>query len=104
MADTVIGQTIRIDGEILGEGALVVLGHVKGRVRLGAALNVEESGEVEAEVETTEVRVAGQITGNVVARERVELRTGGRLTGDIRSPRILIADGALFKGSIDMDL
>lgn len=104
MAETVIGSSITVDGEILGDEPLVVHGHIKGRVSLREGMYVEPSGVIEADVETREVHVSGQLTGNVIAKERVEIKTGGKITGDIRSPRILIADGALFKGNIDMDL
>lgn len=104
MAQTIIGPSITVDGEILGDEPLLVRGTVKGRIHLSAAVHVEASGVVEAEVRTSEAHIAGQLTGNVIAAERVEIQPGGRLTGDIRAPRILIADGALFKGTIDMDL
>ncbi|GMV40163.1 MAG: hypothetical protein AMXMBFR64_18790 [Myxococcales bacterium] len=104
MAQTIIGTSITVDGEILGDEPLLVRGTVKGRIHLTAAVQVDTSGVVEAEVRTSEAHVAGQVTGNVTATERVEIQPGGRLTGNIRAPRILIADGALFKGTIDMDV
>ncbi len=103
-AQTVIGSSIVVDGEIAGDERLVVRGTVKGKIALKEALVVEASGVVEADVETASVEVAGQLTGDVVARERVELKPDARVVGDIRSPRILIADGAHFKGSVDMDV
>lgn len=104
MADTVIGTNITIDGEITGSDPVHVEGTVKGRIATEAAVTVGESGIVEADVETPEVSVSGQVTGNIVASERVEITTEGRMVGDIKAPRILIADGAGFKGHIDMDV
>lgn len=104
MADTVIGSNITIDGEITGTDPVVVEGNVKGRVATEAALTVAAGGVVEADVETPVVSVSGQLTGNVVAGERVEIAAEGRMVGDIKAPRILIADGAGFKGHIDMDV
>jgi cytoskeletal protein CcmA (bactofilin family) len=103
MANTVIGGSIVIDGEISGEEDLVIRGTVKGRVVLRENLFVEESGVVEADIETQNVTVSGQVTGNIKAAERVEISSGGRMVGDIKAPRILIADGAVFKGNVDMD-
>jgi cytoskeletal protein CcmA (bactofilin family) len=104
MADTIIGQSIVIDGEISGDAPVVIEGTVKGRIELDATVHVAEDGRVEADVESREIEVSGSVTGNIVAGERVEIRPEGRMVGDIRSPRILIADGASFKGHIDMDV
>jgi cytoskeletal protein CcmA (bactofilin family) len=104
MANTIIGSTIVIDGEITGNEALIIQGTVKGRIGLKESLYVDESGVVEADIETENVEVNGSVTGNITASERVEIKSDGRMVGDIRSPRILIADGAAFKGHIDMDV
>ena len=104
MANTIIGSSIVIDGEISGDEDLMIQGTVKGKIVLKDSLIVDNSGVVEADIQTSNVTVSGQITGNVAASERVELTADGRMVGDIRSPRILIADGASFKGSVDMDV
>ncbi len=104
MANTIIGSSIVIDGEISGEEDLIIRGTVKGRVVLRENLFVEETGVVEADIETQNVSISGQVTGNVQATERVEISTGGRMVGDLKAPRILIADGAAFKGNVDMDV
>jgi cytoskeletal protein CcmA (bactofilin family) len=103
-AQTVIGSSIVIDGEIAGDENLVVRGRVKGKIALKESLFVEGSGVIEADIDTASIEVAGQVTGNIVARDRVELKPDSKVVGDIRSPRILIADGAMFKGSVDMDV
>ena len=104
MANTVIGSSIVIDGEITGEEDLIVRGTVKGRIAVRDSLFVDESGVVEADIETQNVTVSGQVTGNIQAAERVEIAAGGRMVGDVKAPRILIADGAAFKGNVDMDV
>lgn len=103
MANTVIGSSIVIDGEISGDEDLVIQGTVKGRIALKESLFVEGSGVVEADIETQNVEIAGQVTGNIVASDKVELKTDCRVVGDIKAPRVLIADGASFKGNVDMD-
>ena len=102
MANTIIGSTIVIDGEISGDEALVIQGTIKGRIALQESVFVEESGVVEADIDTDNVEISGAVTGNISATERVEIKHSGRVIGDIRSPRINIADGAVFKGHIDM--
>jgi cytoskeletal protein CcmA (bactofilin family) len=103
-AQTVIGSTIVIDGEVSGDEDLVIEGTVKGKVTLRQGLYVEGSGVIEADIETARVEVSGQVTGNIAATEKVELKADCRVVGDIRSPRILIADGAVFRGNVDMDV
>ncbi len=104
MADTIIAQGITIDGEISGNEPVLVEGTVKGKIALDATVTVAQQGIVEADVETTEVQISGALTGNIVARERVEITSEGKVVGDVKAPRILIADGAGFKGHIDMDV
>jgi cytoskeletal protein CcmA (bactofilin family) len=58
---------------------------------------------VEADIDTRNVEISGQVTGNIHSSERVEIKSEGRMTGDIKAPRILIADGAKFKGNVDME-
>ena len=103
-AHTVIGSSIVIDGEISGDEDLVIQGTVKGKIALKESLFVEASGVIEADIETANVEVSGSVTGNIAATEKVELKAACSVTGDIRAPRILIADGAVFKGSVDMDV
>ena len=102
MANTIIGATIVIDGEISSDEDLVVHGTIKGRVVSQKDLYVEQSGAIEADVETKNIEIGGQVTGHIAARQKVEILTGGRAHGDVRAQRILIADGAVFKGNVDM--
>jgi cytoskeletal protein CcmA (bactofilin family) len=104
MANTVIGSSIVIDGEITGEEPLTILGTVKGKISVAQSLAVEAGATVEADVEAQTVTVSGRLTGNVVARERLELKPESKMVGDAKSPRIVIADGAGFKGNVDMDV
>ena len=65
---------------------------------------MESSGVVEADIETQNVEIAGRVTGNIAATDKVELKSDCRVVGDVKAPRILIADGASFKGNVDMDV
>lgn len=103
MAETVIGPSIQIEGDITGSDALTVLGTVRGgRISVKEALTVAASGRIEGDVESSAVDISGVIQGNVAATDKVELKSGGKLVGDVKAPRILIADGASFKGNINM--
>ena len=104
MANTIIGSSIVIDGEISGDEDLVIQGTVKGKISQKESLFVEASGVVEADIEVQNVDIAGRVTGNIAASDKVELKADCRVVGDVRAPRILIADGASFKGNVDMDV
>jgi cytoskeletal protein CcmA (bactofilin family) len=104
MGNTVISNGIVIDGEVSGEEPLTILGTVKGKISTTQNLAVEPGATVEADIETTSLSVGGRVTGNVIARERVEVRANGKMIGDIKAPRLVIADGAAFKGNVDMDV
>src|SRR5919204_124264 len=102
MANTVIGSSIVINGELSGDEDLTVRGRVEGELTLSRTLIVEASGVVKADVTVRNAIVSGVVVGNVTATECVELTKEGRMVGDIRSPRVIIVDGASFRGRVDM--
>jgi cytoskeletal protein CcmA (bactofilin family) len=104
MANTVIGSSIVIDGEISGDEPLTILGTVKGKVAVAQNVVIESGATVEADVEGQTVTVSGKLTGNVSAREKLELRPESKMVGNAKAPRIVVADGASFKGNVDMDV
>lgn len=99
-----IGRNIVIEGEITGDEELTLEGTVRGKIAVKAALLVGKTGSVEAEIEAKKVDLYGTVEGNLTADERVELKQGCRMMGNITSPRVLISDGAVFKGKIDMEV
>ena len=99
---TVISQKIKIDGAVSGTGEITVNGYVHGTIDGAGTVHVAEDGRVEATVHATNVVVAGQVTGNVTADEKIELEQSARVHGDITAPRILIRDGAAFRGQVNM--
>jgi len=100
----VIGPGIVIDGDISGSENLVIEGKVKGQINLAAhEVTVGQAGEVNADVSAKIVRVAGKVTGDLTAKEKVVINSTGNVRGNIITPRMLLEDGAIFKGSIDMD-
>lgn len=99
---TVLGPTVEIEGEIEGEEDLVIQGRIQGKIVSRRDLTVDSSGRVEASITTKNLAVSGMLVGNVTATERVEVRKEGKMVGDIKAPRVVIADGAKFKGNIEM--
>lgn len=98
-----IGQSLFIKGEVSGSEDLTVEGRVEGRIDLkDHNLTIGANGRVHAEIHAKNISIVGEVTGNVVGDEKVELTDTARLIGDIRAPRIAVSDGAKFKGSVDM--
>ena len=103
MSRTVIGSTLEVEGEVHGAEELIVQGRLKGAVVDGKAVIIEKSAQVEAQINAATVRVSGGLDGRVEATERVEIDADGRMNGDIKAPRISIAEGARYKGHIDTE-
>jgi cytoskeletal protein CcmA (bactofilin family) len=103
-ATGVIGKGIEIKGTLSGAGDLVVEGRVEGQISLKNTLTIEESGEVQADVEVEAIVVNGKMSGNIEATDKVQVSSSARMVGDIKAPRVIIEDGARFKGSIEMDV
>ena len=99
---TILGPTLEIEGEIEGSEDLVIQGRVNGRIISKKSLTVDGSGDVNAAVNTESLAVSGRLNGNVEASEKVEIRKEGTMIGDIKAPRVVIADGARFKGRVEM--
>ena len=98
-----IGKSVVIKGELNGSEDLTVEGQVEGKIELRQhALTVGPNGKIKAQVFAKSVIVLGAVTGNITATESVGLRDSGSVDGDISAPRVAIAEGAHFRGSIDM--
>ena len=98
-----IGKSIVIKGELSGNEDLTIEGRVEGKIDLNQnLLTVGENGKVKAQVFAKTVVIIGEVLGNVTAVEKVSIQEKGAVDGDISAPRVAIAEGAHFRGSIDM--
>ncbi len=98
-----IGKAVKIVGQIFSKEDLYVDGDVEGNLEaMEHKLTIGPNGTVHAGVKAREVAVLGNIQGNVEATDKIEIRKDAKLVGDIRTARIIIEDGAYFKGSIDI--
>ena len=98
-----IGKAVKIVGQIYSKEDLFVDGDLEGTVEaLEHKLTIGPNGTVHASVKAREVVALGTIQGNVEATDKIEIRKDAKLVGDIRTARIIIEDGAYFKGSIDI--
>lgn len=99
---TYIGPGVRIQGEISADAEIVVDGEVQGRLDLKQNLVVGPKGVVNGDIVAQSVQVGGKVVGNVRGIDRFELLQSGRIEGDVVSPRVVIAEGAFFKGNVEM--
>ena len=98
-----IGKSVVIKGELNGSEDLTIEGHVEGTIQLrDHVLTIGPNGRIKAQVFAKAVIVLGEVTGNVTASDKVDIRDNGSVDGDIVSPRVAIAEGAHFRGSVDM--
>jgi len=98
-----IGKSVVIKGELNGSEDLTIEGQVEGTIQLKEhVLTIGPNGKIKAQVFAKSVIVLGEVTGNVTATEKVDIRDKGSVDGDIILPRVAIAEGAHFRGSVDM--
>jgi cytoskeletal protein CcmA (bactofilin family) len=99
-----LGEGLHVKGEITGTEDLLIDGTVEGLVQLdGRKLTVGVTAKVTADVIAREVVVYGSVKGNLRAKDRVEIKNDGSVSGDLTTARIMIEDGAYFKGSVETD-
>lgn len=98
----VIGAKTAFKGEISGDEDILVEGTVEGEIRITRDLRIGQGGVVKASVSAQSLIVSGEVVGDCEVLTRVEIQSTGRLTGNIRAPKIVIAEGAMFRGNSDM--
>ena len=99
-----IGPSIKIKGEVTGDEDLLIQGSVEGTVDLSQnEVTVGQTGQVAADITAKTIRIDGAVTGDINGNENVVISKSGNVRGNIVAPRVTLEDGAIFKGSIDMD-
>jgi cytoskeletal protein CcmA (bactofilin family) len=99
---TFIGANVTIEGTVTGSEPIVVEGTVRGNINLNADLRVGTKARLEATVHARNVTIEGKVTGDVSADDRVELVASATMDGNIKAPKIVVAEGAKFRGNVDM--
>jgi len=97
-----LGTSIVIKGDLIASEDLTLYGKMEGSVTLegGHTLTIGRHADIRAAIDAKAVVIQGTVTGNVTAREKVEIQTTGSVAGDVSSPRLAIADGASIKGKV----
>lgn len=99
---TYVGPNIIIEGTLSGSEPVIVEGTVRGNVNLTGELRIGTKARVEATVHARSMIIEGRVEGDISADERVELVAGASVDGNIKAPKIVVAEGARFRGNVDM--
>ena len=99
---TFLGPNVTIDGTVSGSEAVLIEGTVRGKINLTSDLRIGTKARVEAQVHAKNVTIEGRLNGDVSADDRVELIASATVDGNIKAPKIVVAEGAKFRGSVDM--
>lgn len=99
---TFLGPSVVIEGTVTGSGLVTIEGSVKGRIDLQSDLRIGTQARVEAKVHARNVTIEGRLNGDVSADDRVELVASATVDGNIKAPKIVVAEGARFRGNVDM--
>ncbi|HNX97579.1 MAG TPA: polymer-forming cytoskeletal protein [Candidatus Aminicenantes bacterium] len=99
---SLIGRTLLVKGEVLSDDEVVIEGKIEGKITVKNRVVVGKNGQVKADIEAREIIVRGRVNGNLMGHYRVEIVPEGVLNGNISAPKVVIADGAVFDGNIDM--
>lgn len=98
-----IGKSITIKGDLTGNEDIQIDGTVEGRIDLpNNQLTIGADGEVKAEITAKAVTVVGHVTGNLTATDKIEVESSGVVDGDVRAPRLIIQEGAVLNGAVEM--
>jgi cytoskeletal protein CcmA (bactofilin family) len=99
---THIAPGTRVQGAVTGASELLIEGEVEGEIRIDSLVVVGAEGTVRGPITAQVVRVGGRVAGNVEAADRIEVTASGNVEGDMAAPRVIIAEGAFFKGRVEM--
>ncbi|MBU1092164.1 polymer-forming cytoskeletal protein [Patescibacteria group bacterium] len=100
--DTLIGKEVIVEGELNGEGDIQINGQFTGEIEIAGDLIVGEHGKVKAEIEAKNIYVAGEVDGDIKAREKLHILETGRVNGNVTSQALSIEPGGILKGSSQM--
>jgi cytoskeletal protein CcmA (bactofilin family) len=102
-APAVIGPSITVKGDVIGEEDLVIDGRVEGEIKVNRhAVTVGRNGRIKADIHAKSIQVEGEVLGNLWGDEAVVIRRTGKVQGNVTAPRVTLEDGSTFRGSIDM--
>ncbi|MFC1735394.1 polymer-forming cytoskeletal protein [Candidatus Hydrogenedentota bacterium] len=100
--ETIIGAETKFSGEIDSKGAVRIDGVFEGKIKTTGTISVGKTGVVKADIEGNQVLISGEVHGNIIAKDKIELLSDGSLFGDIKTGKLSIAEGVVFEGNCVM--
>ena len=101
-AETVIGPMVKVEGDFVGHGNVIVSGEVVGNISTDRSLSIEEGAKVKADVSANDIKISGEVDGKVEAKERIELTSTAVVKGNILAKVLVVNPGAVFNGQCNM--
>jgi cytoskeletal protein CcmA (bactofilin family) len=101
-SDTVIGHEAYFQGTLAAKGSLRIDGRVDGAVVDGKFVTIGKTGKLKGDISCEVCSVSGEVKGNISASGHIEVLAGGKVNGDLRAPKVLVEDGAVFNGNCSM--
>ncbi|MCX6580121.1 MAG: polymer-forming cytoskeletal protein [Candidatus Aminicenantes bacterium] len=98
-----IGKKMKIEGEIFSEDDLIIEGQVKGTIEANKTLTIGRDGDVIADIHACVVKISGRVRGNITASDKVSILVEGRFNGNIKSPKLVVAEGAILIGDVNKE-
>lgn len=98
-----LGKTLEIKGEITSDEYLTVEGKIQGNINVSKTLTIGKDGFVDGEIKADEVKIHGRVEGKITANARLEISSNGNFSGSIKSEKLVIEEGAIFKGKVNAD-
>lgn len=102
-AQTIIGPAIKVKGNFFGDGDIVIEGTLEGSVKTSSSLYVGEKSLINADIEAKQAKISGEIHGNLLIQNYLEITASAKIYGDIKAGSISIENGAIFNGSCNMN-
>ena len=100
---TIINENTRIKGELTSDDGVIICGRFDGKMKSNSLLMVGKNGEMKGEIKAENMIIEGEVEGEVVVRNKIEVRSSGRFKGNVACKQIAIEEGALFRGDVNMD-
>ena len=100
---TIVGTCARLEGNVVSAGNLRIDGQVKGQINADGDVVLSPQSQVEADIRSQNVSVAGRFKGNILVKGKAHLARGGRIDGNITSKTLVVEEGGIFHGQSNMD-
>ncbi|MFP4467159.1 MAG: polymer-forming cytoskeletal protein [Candidatus Goldiibacteriota bacterium] len=100
---TLIAPGCEVKGHLISKGGIRIDGKVEGNITCTGTVTIGEQALVKGDVEAKNILIGGKVTGDVIAKQKLEILNTGKMHGDIRTPKLIVAEGVIFEGTCEME-